>query len=252
MISLQNVLFLCLYAQHNSAFEHQVFMTITANLLKQRWPTYGMRQIWRIGWFEVVHCIPVIVVNYRNIVNLSNVLTDFCFVQIPFELPVIILKQAVHDFLKDKNELIKERYLLCDNKWLFDLTFIGDVTNHLNHLNMALAGLVPKQYSKTPPNWNMRHYKSVEFFQFSECQALLHKRKVPLLKTFWRRFWCVAEDGNWENALKRSNYCKIHLNVLQDFCDFANKEDWILAFINPFLLSEQKIMKMLSSVASGT
>jgi len=80
------------------------------------------------------------------------VLTDFCFVQIPFELPVIILKQAVHDFLKDKNELIKERYLLCDNKWLFDLTFIGDVTNHLNHLNMALAGLVPKQYSKTPPN----------------------------------------------------------------------------------------------------
>jgi len=36
----------------------------------------------------------------------------------------------------------------------------------------------------------MKHFKSVEFCQILECQATLHKRKAPLLKTFWRRF-CI-------------------------------------------------------------
>jgi len=36
----------------------------------------------------------------------------------------------------------------------------------------------------------MKHYRSEEFCQFLQRQASLHKRKVPLLKTFWRRFWC--------------------------------------------------------------
>jgi len=35
----------------------------------------------------------------------------------------------------------------------------------------------------------MKHYKSVGFGQISKFQAPLHKRKAPLLKTFWRRFW---------------------------------------------------------------
>ena len=43
-------------------------------------------------------------------------------------------------------------------------------------------------------NWNMKYYKSVEFCQFSECHALLHKRKAPLLKTYWTIHWNIYES----------------------------------------------------------
>jgi len=33
-----------------------------------------------------------------------------------------------------------------------------------------------------------KNYKSVQFYQIFKCQSPLHKRKAPLLKTFWRRF----------------------------------------------------------------
>ena len=36
--------------------------------------------------------------------------------------------------------------------------------------------------------------KSVEFCQFSECQALLHKRKAPQLKTFRADHWNISEN----------------------------------------------------------
>jgi len=49
----------------------------------------------------------------------------------------------------------------------------------------------------------------------------------------------AVDNGNWENALKRSSYYKTHLKLLEGFCDFAEEEDWILALINPFLLIEQ-------------
>jgi len=32
----------------------------------------------------------------------------------------------------------------------------------------------------SPPNRNMKHYKSVEFYKFLECQAPLRKRKAPI------------------------------------------------------------------------
>jgi len=38
--------------------------------------------------------------------------------------------------------------------------------------------------------------------------------------------------------------CTEKIKLLQDFFDFAEEEDWILAFINPFLLSELQNMKM--------
>jgi len=60
----------------------------------------------------------------------------------------------------------------------------------------------------SPPKWNMKHYKSVEFCQFLQCQAPLHRRKPPVedfLATvlFTRRFcahlgagrkcsWCIV------------------------------------------------------------
>jgi len=34
------------------------------------------------------------------------------------------------------------------------------------------------------------------------------------------------------------------IKLLQDFFDIAEEEDWIFAFVNPFLLSEQHNMKM--------
>jgi len=45
----------------------------------------------------------------------------------------------------------------------------------------------------SPPNWN-KCYKSVEFCQFSECQAQLYKREAPLLKTFWTVHWNIYES----------------------------------------------------------
>jgi len=34
----------------------------------------------------------------------------------------------------------------------------------------------------------MKHYKSKEILSIFRMSSLLHKRKAPLLKTFWRRF----------------------------------------------------------------
>jgi len=34
----------------------------------------------------------------------------------------------------------------------------------------------------------MKHYKSVEFLSIFRMSSPPHKRKAPLLKTFWRRF----------------------------------------------------------------
>ena len=49
------------------------------------------------------------------------------------------LKHIVHDFL-EKNELPKERVLLCNENWLLDLAFLVDITSHLNHFNLTLRG----------------------------------------------------------------------------------------------------------------
>jgi len=39
----------------------------------------------------------------------------------------------------------------------------------------------------------MKYYKSVEFCQFSECQAPQHRRKSSRLKTFWIIHWNIYE-----------------------------------------------------------
>ena len=43
-----------------------------------------------------------------------------------------------HDFPGKKNELPEERAVLCDNKWLFDLTFKVDITSHIKAINLKL------------------------------------------------------------------------------------------------------------------
>ena len=60
----------------------------------------------------------------------------------------------------------------------------------------AFVGLSPHTKLQDPPNWNMKHYTSVEFlpiFRMSsppvQTQSSPQNRKTRLLKTFWRRFW---------------------------------------------------------------
>jgi len=60
----------------------------------------------------------------------------------------------------------------------------------------ALVGLDPRNKAPSPSNWNMNHYTSVEFLFSFRMSSPPHKRKTtpqkrkaPLLKTFWRRFW---------------------------------------------------------------
>ena len=59
----------------------------------------------------------------------------------------------------------------------------------------ALVGLAPTNKAPSPSNWNMKHYKLVEFLSnlnvkppLHECKALPRTNvKSPLLTTFWRR-----------------------------------------------------------------
>jgi len=52
----------------------------------------------------------------------------------------------------------------------------------------------------------MKHYKSVEFLQIFECQAPLRKRKVPLLKSYWRRF-CTKGAGTGKYLRDLGSLC---------------------------------------------
>jgi len=50
------------------------------------------------------------------------------------------LKQAGLEVPEEKNEPPEERALFCDNNWPFDLEFLVNVHDHLNHLNIELHG----------------------------------------------------------------------------------------------------------------
>jgi len=55
---------------------------------------------------------------------------------------------------------------------------------------------------------------------------------------------CAADNGNLRKYIIKIKL--LHNSFENRFCDFA-KEDQILTFINPFSLSERKIMKMSSN-----
>jgi len=55
----------------------------------------------------------------------------------------------------------------------------------------------------------MKHFKSWSFCQILECQAPLHKRKAPLLKTFWRQF-CHQYLSKCDNPRWIRNRAKYH------------------------------------------
>ena len=57
----------------------------------------------------------------------------------------------------------------------------------------ALVGLIPPNKAPSHPEWNLKHYKSVEFCWILECQTPLHKREA-----FYRR---SSGDGSAYNCL---------------------------------------------------
>lgn len=149
------------------------------------------------------------------------------------------LKNTVHNFLEEKNELPEERALLCDNNWLFDLAFLVDVTSHLNDLNLKLQGK-NKLFPSLVNDINAFKMKLKLFTSQLENEDL---SQFPHLK---EQSECAEDNGNFTKYIEK-------IRLLQEsfesrFRDFAKEEDCILAFINPFSLSEQKIMKMPSNI----
>ena len=152
------------------------------------------------------------------------------------------LKKTVHDFLEEKNELPEERALLRDNNWLLDLAFLVDLTSHLNDLNLKLQGknkLFPSLVDdinafKMKLNLFVSQLKNQDFIQF------------PHLK---EQSECDPENESNSDFTKYVE--KVHL--LQEsfesrFRDFHREEESMMAFINPFSLSEQQIVKLPSNI----
>ena len=72
----------------------------------------------------------------------------------------------------------------------------------------GFCGISLPNNAPSPPTWNVKHDKSMEFYQFLQCQA-------PLLKTFCRRF-CKWRDS--PSHLKRQVRAISHENVIWKFC----------------------------------
>jgi len=80
--------------------------------------------------------------------------------------------------------------------------FISNITRALiiellwtqSHHHGGLWHSYPPKQSSQPQIeiWNTINQWS--FCQFSECQAVLHKRKAPLLKTFWTVCWNINKS----------------------------------------------------------
>jgi len=77
------------------------------------------------------------------------------------------------------------------------LEYVGSVPSPRREV---FGGLSPPNKAPRPPNWNLKHYWSVEFLSLFNVKPPLHERKAPphkrkalLLMTFWWRF-CV---GSW-------------------------------------------------------
>jgi len=92
----------------------------------------------------------------------------------------------------------------------------------------------PNKAPSPPSNWNMQHYKTVEFWQFLECQTPprkrkppTQKRKTPLLKTFWGQF--CSYPGRHLTSLPPD----WHENCIR-FTYFSLK--WVIKKINVLLL----------------
>jgi len=73
----------------------------------------------------------------------------------------------------------------------------------------SLVGLAPQTKIQAPPNYNMKHYKLVEFLSKLNVKPPWPKRKVPphkrkalLLTTFWQRFCLIVRYNNKISSIR--------------------------------------------------
>ena len=64
---------------------------------------------------------------------------------------------------------------------------------------VGFCGFSPPKQNIKPLNLNMKDYIQGKILSNFQCQALLHKRKATLLKTFWRLFVLVERHFRSKN-----------------------------------------------------
>ena len=129
--------------------------------------------------------------------------------------------------------------MLIDNNWLFDFAFLVDITSHLNDLNLKLQGK-NKLFPSLVDCIKAFKMKLKLFISQLENQDLSH---FPHLK---EQRDISNNKGNMTEYVEK-------LKLIQDsfenrFQDFAKDEHSMIAFTNPFLLNDEQIMKMPSSI----
>jgi len=132
----------------------------------------------------------------------------------------------------------KTSHLIKEVQWLFGLEFPVDVTDRLNNLYMKL-----QDKNKCFPNFSKWYYCIQD--EVETAHIAVRKWGYEPTSLFKEVDWMCYWFGNLRKCTEKNN-------LLQDsfqnrFCDIA-EEDWILAFINPFSLSEQKIMKVPNNI----
>jgi len=126
------------------------------------------------------------------------------------------LKQAVRDVPEEKNKPPEEKVLSCNNNWLFDLEFLVNVIDHLDHLNIKLQGknnLFPNVIN------HIKAFKMKLNLLYSQLENE-DMSQFPYLK----QIEGAVDNGNWENALKRSSYGETFLMLLQKKTQFSHLE----------------------------
>jgi len=108
------------------------------------------------------------------------------------------------------NETPEERALLCDNIWSETLVHVID---HLIHLNVKL-----QRKEKLFPNL-INHINAFKMKLKLFISQLENEdtSQFPYLKEQGEG---AVDNGNWENALKRSSYCKTFLIFLKKKTEF--------------------------------
>ena len=118
------------------------------------------------------------------------------------------MKNAVDNFLEEKNDLPEKRDLLCDNNWLFDMAFLVDVTSHINDLNLKLQGK-SKLFPSLVNDINAFNMKLTMFVSQMENEDLCQS---PHLK---EQSECAAGHGSLARYTeKKTSYCRSHLKVI--------------------------------------
>jgi len=84
----------------------------------------------------------------------------------------------------------------------------------------ALVGLAPTNKAPSPSNWNMKHYKLVEFLSNLNVKPPLHECKALPRTNVKSPYWRLSGDGSALKQLRFAflSYLSIFLQLWQIFC----------------------------------